>query len=69
MVYFQTKNQILVNLEGLGVENVVIFYHHLEYLSPIWYTFGIAIWYSLRPFGIFLPFWYLWTRKNLATLT
>jgi hypothetical protein len=28
----------------------------------------MAIWYSLWSFGIFFPFWYIWTEKNLATL-
>jgi hypothetical protein len=28
----------------------------------------LAVWYSLRSFGIFFPFWYVWTKKNLATL-
>jgi hypothetical protein len=35
----------------------------------------MAIWYNLWPFGIacghfvyFFPFWYVWTKKNLATL-
>jgi hypothetical protein len=31
-------------LEGLGIENVVIFYYHLEYFT--------AILYNLKPFGI-----------------
>jgi hypothetical protein len=51
---------------------------------PIWVKFGCpwnhleyntAIWYDLRPFGIvcsrfgiFFPFWYVWTEKNLAAL-
>jgi hypothetical protein len=48
------------------MENVGIFYDQLEYFT--------AIWYSLWPFGIvcrhlvFFPFWYVWTKKNLATL-
>jgi hypothetical protein len=25
-------------------------------------------WYSLWSFGIFFPLWYVWTKKNLATL-
>jgi hypothetical protein len=36
----------------------------------------MVIWYNLWPFGIvcghllyFFPFWYVWTKKNLATLT
>jgi hypothetical protein len=37
-----------------------IFYGNLEYF--------MAIWYSLWSFGIFFPFWYVWTNKNLATL-
>jgi hypothetical protein len=39
------KSQIRANLEGLGMENVIIFYGHLEYFTAIWYylcTFGIV---------------------------
>jgi phosphotransferase system glucose/maltose/N-acetylglucosamine-specific IIC component len=60
------NSQLWSNLEGLGFENVVIFYDHLEYFT--------AIWYNLWPFGIFcgylvfFTFWYVWTKKNLATL-
>jgi hypothetical protein len=28
----------------------------------------MAVWYSLWSFGIFFQFWYVWTKKNLATL-
>jgi hypothetical protein len=28
----------------------------------------MAVWHSLCPFGILFPFWYVWTRENLATL-
>jgi hypothetical protein len=28
----------------------------------------MAVWYSLGSFGIFFPFWYVWSKKNLATL-
>jgi hypothetical protein len=47
------------------MKNVVIFYDHLEYFT--------AIWYNLLPFGIVcghlvFTFWYVWTKKNLATL-
>jgi hypothetical protein len=52
---------------ALGMENVVIFFDHLEY-----YT---ATWYNVLPFGIvcdhlvhFITFGYVWTKKNLATL-
>jgi hypothetical protein len=55
-------------LEGLGMENFEIFYGYLEYVFT-------AIWYNLWPFGFvcghlvyFFPFWYVWTKKNLATL-
>jgi hypothetical protein len=27
-----------------------------------------SVWCSFRSFGIFLPFWYVWAKKNLATL-
>jgi hypothetical protein len=36
------------------MENVVIFYDHLEYFTAI----GYNLW----------PFWHVWTKKNLATL-
>jgi hypothetical protein len=47
------------------MENVVIFYDHLEYLTTIWN--------NLWPFGIVVVIWYIfivmvWTKKNLATL-
>jgi hypothetical protein len=28
----------------------------------------MAVWYSLWTLVIFFPFWYVWTKKNLATL-
>jgi hypothetical protein len=37
-----------------------IFFGHLVYF--------MAVWYSLRSLGIFFLFWYVWTKKNLATL-
>jgi hypothetical protein len=38
----------------------VIFYGHCVYFT--------AFWSSLWSFGIFLPIWNVWTKKNLATL-
>jgi hypothetical protein len=28
----------------------------------------MAVWYGLWSFGIFFPIWYIWTKKNLATM-
>jgi hypothetical protein len=28
----------------------------------------VAICYKFRSFGIFLPLWYVWTKKDLATM-
>jgi hypothetical protein len=39
------------------MENVGIFYGH------VW-PFGVVC----GPFVILFPFWYVWTKKNLATL-
>jgi hypothetical protein len=59
----------IVSFEAIGMENV--------YFKYVLRTFGIfyrylvlcmAIWYGLWSFGIFSPFWYVWTKKNLATL-
>jgi hypothetical protein len=48
------KSQFGSILEGRGVENVGIFYDHLEYLT--------AVWYILCPFGALCVhlayFWY-----------
>jgi hypothetical protein len=44
-VVFIPKIPIWYTLEGLGMENIGIFYGHLVYFT--------AMWYSLRPFGIF----------------
>jgi hypothetical protein len=35
MISFQTKIQIWVNFGGLRLENVDIFYDHLEYFTDI----------------------------------
>jgi hypothetical protein len=42
------------------LEKVGIVYDHLYYF--------MAVWYGLWSFGIFFPFWYVWTKKDLATL-
>jgi hypothetical protein len=65
--FIQTKNPNLGKFLRAGMENVGIFYDHLEYI------YGhlvecMAAWYSLWPFGIFFQVWYVWTKKNLATL-
>jgi hypothetical protein len=47
------------------MENVVIFYDHLECFMGIWYNLwpvGIVCGH----FGIFFTIWYVWTKKNLA---
>jgi hypothetical protein len=47
--------------------NVGTFYYHLEYFMAIWnnvWQFGIVCGHLLY----FFPIWYVWTKKNLATL-
>jgi hypothetical protein len=70
MVYFRTKNpnlgKFLRSSEGKSYDN-------LEYFTDIWYNFmaiwynNMAICYNLLSFGIFFPFWYVWSKENLAT--
>jgi hypothetical protein len=62
-VFSNQKSQFWENLDGLGMENVVIFNGHLEYFT--------AFWFNLWPFGIvcghfvyYSPFWYVWTKKS-----
>jgi hypothetical protein len=43
-LFSNQKSRLGKNLEGLGIENVVTFYDHLEYFT--------AIWHNLQPFGI-----------------
>jgi hypothetical protein len=42
----------------MALENV-IFYDHLEYLRPFGIVCGNLV---------FFTFWYVWTKKNFATL-
>jgi hypothetical protein len=44
-LFSNQKSRFGKNFEGLGMENVGMFYDHLEYFT--------AIWYNLGPFGIF----------------
>jgi hypothetical protein len=53
---FKLNIQIL----GLAVEDVGIFYRHLVYFTAIWYT--------LWTFGMFFPVLVCCTKKNLASL-
>jgi hypothetical protein len=66
MVYFHTESNFLYSLEGLGIENIYIFYDHLIYFVALFYRNSI---YVLWSFVIFSPFWYLYRiKKNLAIL-
>jgi hypothetical protein len=55
-------------LEGLGIENIVIFYDHLEYFMAIGHNvwqFGIVCGHLVY---VILPFWYVRTKKNMSTI-
>jgi hypothetical protein len=67
MVLSQTKNP-----------NLGKFWRAFEWKMLVYLmTIGNIIWplgiiysrFSLLSYGIFFPFWYVWTKKNLATLT
>jgi hypothetical protein len=55
-MFSNQKSQFGSILEGLGMENVGIFYGHLEYITVIWYT--------LCPFGILVTIWFIFTRSG-----
>jgi hypothetical protein len=59
------KPQFGYILDGLGVENVGIFWMVLEWKMLVYF---MAVWHSLCSFGTVYPFWYVWNYKNLATL-
>jgi hypothetical protein len=71
MVYFQSKSTDLGKfwraLEWKMLTKFLIIYDHLEHYAAIWYNlwqFGIVCGHLVYIF----PFWYVWTKKNLATL-
>jgi hypothetical protein len=74
-IFSNQKYHFGLILEGLAMEDVGIFYGHLVYITVILYIlwpFGICI---LWPFRIccgnlvyFMVIWYIFTKKNLATL-
>jgi hypothetical protein len=37
-LFSDQKSQFGSNLEGIGMENVVMFYDHLEYFKVMWYN-------------------------------
>jgi hypothetical protein len=52
---------------SLGIFWRVLEWKMWVYFMDIWYNvwpFGFCLW----SFGIFFPFWYVWTKKNLAFL-
>jgi hypothetical protein len=64
---FKPKIQIWVNFGGPQHEKCL----YVLWPSGIIYSHLVKfmfVWYSLWSFGIFFPFWYVWTKKNLATL-
>jgi hypothetical protein len=73
-LFSNQKSQFGKNSQGLRLENIDIFYGHLEYSMPIWkilWPFGI-FYYHLAQF-VFI--WYIFSvlvscnEKNLATLS
>jgi hypothetical protein len=52
-LFSNQKSRFWFNWEGLEIENVVILYDHLEYLSAIWYNLHTAFWHRLWAFGTF----------------
>jgi hypothetical protein len=57
-IFSNQKSQFGQILEGLEIENIGIFYGHLEYITVIWYIF-FAIWY------IFLAIWYIFSYSGI----
>jgi hypothetical protein len=66
-LFSNQKSQFGFILEVLRLENVDIFYVHLDYFKDIWGNF-ITIWYILCSFGTFFPLLVFRTNKNMATL-
>jgi hypothetical protein len=63
-LFSNQKSQFGQIFESLILENVDIFYVHLEYFTDIWIFYDL-----LCSFGTFFVVLVLRTKKNLATLT
>jgi hypothetical protein len=69
MLHIQTKNSILGKFfPGLAIEDFGLFYVHSAYFTYGRLIYFMAIWHSLRWFGIFFPVLVYSTKKYLATL-
>jgi hypothetical protein len=67
-LFSNQKSQFGKNSQGLRLENIDIFYGHLEYFMDIWdmlLPFGTV---CLCSFCTFFPVLVSCTKKNLATL-
>jgi hypothetical protein len=62
MVWFVFIPKIPI-LVKFWMENVVIFYDHLEYFTALWKIYGLLIHIVLWSFGIFLRFGIFGPRK------
>jgi hypothetical protein len=62
------KSQFEQFLEGLRLENVDIFYGHLEHFTDIWDILCMTTWYICVHLVHFIPVSVSSTKKNLATL-
>jgi hypothetical protein len=50
------------------MENVGIFYDYVFGIFKSHFVNFMEFWYDLWSFGIFFLIWYVWIKKNLATL-
>jgi hypothetical protein len=66
MVYFQTKNPIRVNCGGPWNAKCLYMLGQFGIFHGHWVYF-MEIWYCLWSFGNFFCFWFVWSKKNLAT--
>jgi hypothetical protein len=65
VIFPYQKYQLGYILENLEMENVAIFYGHLEYFTAHWYIFGHLAYFW--PFGMLILL-VCCTKNNLATL-
>jgi hypothetical protein len=70
MVYFQTPNPNLGKFWRASEWKLLVYFMTIcNILRPFGIIYGRLVYvHNLGSFGIFFLIWYVWTKKNLATL-
>jgi hypothetical protein len=66
MVCFQTKNHNFGQIRRASEWKML--WYFMNILRPFGVIYGLLVYIVCGPLLYFFTFWYVWTKKNLATL-